>query len=304
MNGEMNFIDTLKNSYKYGGMTIRLIFINAFVFLFIQILSVIIRLYMADNGVLQLFLNSVFTLNTKISEFLFMPWGLVTSIFAHFSLWHFLMNMLFLYFSGKMFEQLFDAKRLWYTYLLGGISGGILEIVAHIIFPSLQSSHIVIVGASGSIMAIFIALAFYRPNLQVQLFGIIPVRLIFLAGFFLLSDFFSLGKNDGIAHFAHLGGAILGILSVRNPNSSTNIISIVQKWSNTIVNFIPSLFSRSVKKKKQRSNSRMKTDEEYNLDKKSKQEKIDRILDKISKSGYESLTREEKDFLFRQSKND
>ncbi len=284
-------------------MTIRLIFINATLFLLIQILSVIIRLMMADNSLLSVFLNSVFTLNTDLQAFIFMPWGLVTSIFAHFSLWHFLLNMLFLYFSGRMFEQLFDAKRLWYTYLFGGIAGGVLEIIAHAVFPALQNTQIVIVGASGSIMAIFMTLAFNRPNLNVMLFGIFPIRLIFLALFFLISDLISLGTNDGVAHFAHLGGAIFGALSIRNIASKNNIMVVLQNWGDTIVKSISSLFKSSPKKPK-RSNPRMKTDEEYNLEKKSKQEKIDQILDKISKSGYESLTRQEKDFLFNQSKND
>ena len=303
MQAEQNLFDSIKNTYRFGGMTIRLIFINTTLFLLIQILSVIIRLMMADNSLLSVFLNSVFTLNTDLQAFIFMPWGLVTSIFAHFSLWHFLLNMLFLYFSGRMFEQLFDAKRLWYTYLLGGIAGGILEIIAHTVFPALQNSQIVIVGASGSIMAIFMTLAFYRPNLNVMLFGIFPIRLIFLALFFLLSDLISLGTNDGVAHFAHLGGAIFGALSIRNIASKNNIMVVLQRWGDAIIKSISSLFKSSPKKPK-RSNPRMKTDEEYNLEKKSKQEKIDQILDKISKSGYESLTRQEKDFLFNQSKND
>jgi membrane associated rhomboid family serine protease len=303
MQTEQNLFDSLKNTYRYGGMTIRLIFINATIFLFIQILSVIIRLMMADNSILSVFLNSVFTLNTNLQNFIFMPWGLVTSIFAHFSLWHFLLNMLFLYFSGRMFEQLFDAKRLWYTYLFGGIAGGIFEIMAHTIFPALQNSQIVIVGASGSIMAIFMALAFYRPNLNVMLFGILPVRLIFLALFFLISDLISLGMNDGVAHFAHLGGAIFGALTIRNLTNRNNLMNVIQRWGDLFIKWLNSIIKTSPKQPK-RSNARMKTDEEYNTEKKSKQEKIDQILDKISKSGYESLTRQEKDFLFNQSKND
>ena len=303
MNRDQNLFDSLKNLYQFGGMTIRLIFINAIIFLFIQILSVIIRLYGVEDGLLSIFLNAVFTLNTGLPEFFFMPWGLVTSIFAHFSLWHFLMNMLFLYFVGKLFEQFFDSTRLWYTYLLGGIAGGLLEIFAHAVFPALKGIPIVIVGASGSVMAIFMALAFYRPNLQVQLFGIFPIRLIFIAGFFLLTDLLSLGLQDRVAHFAHIGGAIFGILSIRNLNSQMNIIQIFRKWGDSFNRFLNSLFSETSQKKNNRTNARMKTDEDYNMEAKTRQEKIDRILDKISKSGYESLTREEKDFLFKQSKN-
>ncbi len=301
MQSNQNLIDSLKNAYRYGGMTIRLILINVVVFLFIQIIEVSSRLLLAQDSLLSKFLSSVFTLNTQLSEFVWMPWGIVTSIFSHFTLWHLLLNMLFLYFSGRMFEQLFDSKRLWFTYLFGGVAGGILEIIAHAIFPALQGSNVVIVGASGSVMAIFMGLAFYRPNLTVSLFGVFPIRLIFLAGFFLVSDLISLGLNDGVAHFAHIGGALFGALSIRNIHSSKNIITKVQNFIDKIVK---SFANRSTKKQStNRSNSRMKTDEEYNLEAKKKQMKIDAILDKISKSGYESLTRQEKDFLFNQSKN-
>jgi hypothetical protein len=136
-----------------------------------------------------------------------------------------------------------------------------------------------------------------------MLFGIFPVRLIFLALFFLLSDVISLGMNDGVAHFAHLGGAIFGALSIRNIASKNNIMVVLQKWGDSMLKSINSVFKSSPRQPK-RSNVRMKTDEEYNMEKRTKQEKIDHILDKISKSGYESLTRQEKDFLFNQSKND
>jgi hypothetical protein len=152
-------------------------------------------------------------------------------------------------------------------------------------------------------MAIFMALAFYRPNLNVMLFGLFPVRLIFLALFFLLSDLISLGLNDGVAHFAHLGGAIFGAFSIRNLLSRNNIMVRIQKLGDSLMKAIRSIFKGTPKQPK-RSNTRMKTDEEYNIERKTKQEKIDKILDKISKSGYESLTRQEKDFLFNQSKND
>lgn len=301
MQANQNIYESLKNAYRYGGMTIRLILINVIVFLGIQILEVFSRLLLAQDSWLSNFLSAVFTLNTKFSEFIWMPWGIVTSIFAHFTLWHLILNMLFLYFSGRLFEQLFDSKKLWLTYLLGGISGGMLEIVAHAVFPALQNANTVIVGASGSVMAIFMGLAFYRPNLTVSLFGIFPIRLIFLAGFFLISDLISLGLNDGVAHFAHIGGAIFGALAVRNIHSSTNILNKFQQVIVSIQRLIPTVnFNKS--KSAKRSNSRIKTDEEYNLDATLKQQKIDSILDKISKSGYESLTRQEKDFLFNQSK--
>lgn len=308
MQTERTFIDDIKHQYKFGGMTVRLIFINSIVFIAIQLVQVFGRLIGGDVEMIAArFLSQIFTLSTDLGDFILRPWGLVTSIFAHFTFWHFIMNMLFLYFSGKMFESLFDQKRMWYTYLIGGIAGGILEIVAHLIFPALQNESIVIVGASGSIMAIFSALAFHRPNLQVNLFGVFPVRLIFLAGFFILTDLISLGLNDGTAHFAHIGGVIIGMLSVQNLYSSSNMINRIQMLGDKIIRFFKDLFSSNktlkVKKGGTSSSVRFKTDEEYNAEAKERQLKIDAILDKISKSGYESLTKAEKEFLFNQSKN-
>lgn len=308
MQTERTFIDDLKHQYKFGGMTIRLIFINVLVFLLIQIFLVFGRLIGGDfESMVGVVLPKIFSLNTDVKEFLFQPWGIITSIFAHFGIWHFLMNMLFLYFSGKMFETLFDQKRLWFTYLFGGIAGGLLEIIAHLIFPALQNDKIVIVGASGSVMAIFAALAFHRPNMKVNLFGVFPIRLIFLAGFFILTDLLALGLDDGTAHFAHIGGVILGMISVQNIHSSSNLINWIQMIGDKFMRFFQNSFSSNKKLKVKRGGAtrtnQFKKDEDYNLGAKERQERIDAILDKISKSGYESLTKGEKEILFNQSKN-
>ena len=301
---ERTFIDDLKHQFKNGEMTTKLIFINVAVFLFIQLIYVVERLFNFSTDFAQLF----FTLETQLGLFIFKPWGLITSIFAHFGLIHFLMNMFFLYFSGKMFEQLFNGRTLLHTYVLGGIFGGILEILAHLLFPALQNEHRVIVGASGSVMAVFSALAFYRPNLKVNLFGVFPIRIIFLAGFFILTDIIALGTNDGTAHFAHIGGVILGFLSIQNLYQSNNIIQMSMQFSDKIGKGISPLFKKRSKLKVSHKNTtrsaQFKSDEQFNLEKKQRQEKIDVILDKISKSGYESLTKAEKDFLFQQSNND
>lgn len=300
MEGQKSFIDDLKHQYHHGGASIRLLFINVGVFLLINLLLVFGRL--ANSPAMSAFLGEIFALETDIPSFITHPWGLFTSLFAHFSFFHLLFNMVFLYFVGRVFEQLFDQKRLYYTYFVGGIFGGLFEILAHLIFPILQESNTVIVGASGSIMAIFFAVAFHRPTMKVNLFGLLPIRIIFVAGAFLLLDFLNLGRDDGTAHFAHLGGAILGMLSLQNLHSSGNIITIIQMFGDRVQR----IFSRSGNGKlnvKKGNNTRYQTDEEYNATKKQKQEEIDRILDKISKSGYDSLTKREKDFLFNQSKN-
>lgn len=273
-------------------MTNKLIIYNVFVFAIILVLN-ILNLTINQISLTEYF----FTLDTNLVGFIIKPWGIITSIFSHFEIWHLIFNMLFLYFSGQLFEQIFDKRRLWQTYIFGGISGGILEIAAHYLFPSFQNSDQVVVGASGSIMAIFTALAFHSPNIRVNLFGIFPVKIYLIAIFFLLNDLIGIDNpSDNVAHFAHLGGAIFGLISIQSMHSSNNILSVLGSFFDRIKKMITSVKSTKSGKAK------FKTDEEYNLEKKRRQEKTDAILDKISKSGYESLTKEEKDFLFNQSK--
>ncbi len=300
MQTERTFFDELKNQYKYGGMTIKLIFINVLVFLFIGLLGVVARLGGGSLGAnMSWFTASFFVLPTDFSTFITHPWTLFTNIFSHFGFWHLALNMLFLYFAGRTFEQIFDSKRLLYTYILGGILGGIFEILATFL-PVIEPT--AVVGASGGVMAVFIALAFYRPNLKMNLFGVLPIRIIFIAILFFLQDFLQLGENDGTAHFAHLGGAVFGMISVQQIHSSSNIVNAFQGFIDRILRLVKG--NRTPKMKVHRSEkTRKQTDEEYNADKKQRQEQIDRILDKISKSGYDSLTKNEKDFLFKQSNN-
>jgi membrane associated rhomboid family serine protease len=308
MQTQSNIIDELKHQYKTGGATIRLIFINSIVFLFIGITSVIGGLVQGSiQELFTTFNEVVFSLKTDVNQFIYSPWGLFTSMFAHYSFFHFLMNMIMLYFSGKMFEQLFRSDRLIYTYILGGLFGGILEIIARTIFPVFQNSNVSVIGASGSILAIFMALAFHRPNLQVMFFGLFPIKLIFLAGIFLLMDVFSLASEDGTAHFVHIGGAIIGILSIRNLHSKNNIVNLFQSFMESIIAFFKQLFGKREPKftVKEGGSGRgnVKTDEEFNYEAKQRQIQVDAILDKIGKSGYESLSKAEKEFLFKQSQN-
>jgi membrane associated rhomboid family serine protease len=300
MRTSTNFVSDLKNTFYSGGMTVKLIFINVLVFIAIGILEVLARIIGGNvgNGMSELTI-SIFTLSASLKAFIFKPWGLFTSIFTHFGLIHLLFNMLFLYSVGRMFEQFFSAKRLLYTYILGGLAGGIFELISHLILPGVEGG--LVVGASGAVMAILVATAFYQPQLTVSVWGLFNMRLIYLALIFILINLYSagMGVEDGTAYFAHLGGALLGFFSVKNPFSSNNIINRGIRMGDKLMQ----LFKKKPKSSfnKSTSNARFKTDDDYNFESKQRQEKIDKILDKISKSGYESLTKEEKDFLFRQS---
>ncbi|MBM3424700.1 MAG: rhomboid family intramembrane serine protease [Bacteroidetes bacterium] len=276
-----NLLDELKFQITNGKVTVRLILINLAVFILLMLSFILNKL-----NVFEFNLINAFRFPTNLAELGFKPWTLLCAIFTHFSLNHFFFNMLFLFFSGLMFEQLFGGRKLIYLYLLGGIVGNLLELLSTLVMPDRFPSHYV-VGASGSIMAIFTAIAIYRPKTPVLLLGIVPIPIYILALFFLVKDLVGLGSKDEIAHFAHLGGALMGFLSQLPASSKHNLLS---RLSN--------LGSRDPSKRSQQK--RFKTDEEYNQEKMNHQEKTDKILDKIAKSGYDSLSRQEKEFLFKQ----
>ncbi len=302
------FSDEIKYQWKYGGMQIKLIGVNIAVFLLINILLVFGSLSVSNgaSNPLSSFVYSVFTLRGDFLGFLTHPWGIFTSIFAHFDFMHIAFNMLFLYFISRFFLMYFSNQRLLYTYILGGIMGGLFQIAAYSLFPALQGTQTFVVGASGAVNAIFMAAAFYRPMAVVHLFGMIKVKMIYLAGIFILMDLLQMGGTDNVAHFAHLGGAAFGILSIRNINSKNNVIN----FARVTVENVKASFSGKPKMKAHKggktttsssAKTQKQTDEEYNLNKKKKQAEIDAILDKISKSGYDSLTKKEKQILFDQS---
>lgn len=289
-----NLFEELKHQLSNGSMTNRLVIINICVFLCIHLLFAIGKINGSYNIVE--WVQNVFTLDATLMGSLTKPWGFLTSIFSHFGLMHIIYNLIFLYFAGNLFERYFNARMLLTIYLFGGLAGGLAEVFsATFLFP--YDFHMVL-GASGSIMAIFAALAFYSPNTKVYLFGILPIRLFILALFFFAKDLIGIGDSaDNTAHFAHLGGALFGVMAMQNLNTPKNILTKLDNILSSIQNGIKKLSSTKVYEKK------VKTDEEYNYEKKTKQDKTDQILDKISKSGYDSLTKEEKDFLFNQSKN-
>lgn len=294
MQQKRNLFEELKHQISHGTMTNRLVILNILVFLLIHLLFAFNKILGVET--FEIIVQNLFTLEATIYGVLAMPWGLLTNIFAHIELMHLFSNMIFLYFAGNLFERYFNSRMLLITYLFGGILGGLAEVMsATFIFP--EGFHYVL-GASGSVMAIFAALAFYSPNTKIYLFGMVPVRLFILALFFLATDLIAIGDTtDHVAHFAHLGGALFGLFAMQNLNTPKNILSIIDSRYTKIERWL-----KGLRTSRQKTRT-VKTDEEYNFAKKTRQDKTDRILDKISRSGYDSLNKEEKDFLFNQSKN-
>lgn len=305
---QSNFIEDFKMQYRTGGMTMKLLFWNIGVFLGYHLIGLFFFLF-EQKGLFELYVTNNLIAASDPWFMLTHPWTIITYQFFHTDIWHILFNMVFFYFSGRMFEQILGSKRLLSTYLLGGVMGWLFHFGAHNIFPALYHPGLGgMLGASASVMAVFMAIAAYRPNWEVYLFGIFRLKLKYLAIFFVLTDLMSIEGRDSVAHFAHLGGAFFGFLMVAWEKRGIRIVPGFERLLDRLTNFFKGLFSRQprmkVKYKKDNfgKTARPKTDHDFNAKKKKDQDRINAILDKISKSGYDSLTKEEKAFLFSQSR--
>jgi len=231
------------------------------------------------------------------------PWSLFTYMVLHENIWHILFNMLWLYWFGRIFLQYLTQRQLLATYLLGGLAGGLVYIFAYNVFPVfgpvLAESYAL--GASASVMAIVTAIAFYVPDYTISLLLIGRVRILYLAIALFVFDFFMIPSGNAGGHIAHIGGALFGVVLVKLVWRKSFRSSL--RFTNPFAGIFDSIFGkRSRKSGDEQPQSRPLTDDEYNRQRAENQRRIDVILEKISRGGYESLTREEKEILFRSSK--
>ena len=277
--------------YKITGLRSKLyllIWINVIAYLLINVPAVIEGLMFRTDNISQ-FSNTYLSLPSNLHDLLFRLWTPITYMFMHAGVFHILFNMLWLYWFGQIFEEFLGKKRTIGLYLLGGLAGGILFVVAFNLLPLFsyvkQVSHVV--GASASVMAIVIAAATIVPNYTVSLMFIGPVKIKWIALFYVAVDFLSTtGPNAG-GQIAHLGGALIGFIYVKQ----------LQRGNDWIEN-ITGIFKRKSKLKV------VSTNHDKRSSAKPRQEDVDAILDKISTTGYDSLTKQEKEILFRASKHE
>jgi membrane associated rhomboid family serine protease len=236
----------------------------------------------------------------EFSAFILKPWSIITYGFTHIELWHLLMNMLVLYFVGRSFSNLFNIKTSLNIYFLGIISGGLTYLLTVALFPNFLNYASSLVGASAGVRATLIFLCAYMPHYEMRL-GSLRFKLMYVGFVMVALDLFGLfGGNSG-GNVAHLGGDLLGYFYATRLRQGIDIGKGFEK----IMDAFTSLFSFTKKSKlktvhKNKSKVGGYTKGEFNQF--NNQKKIDVILDKISKSGYESLTKEEKEFLFRAGK--
>lgn len=292
----------IKASFRQGSSLTRLIYINCGIFLLLKIFYVLFLL----AGLGQDFYATVLEwigVPADLEYLLYRPWTLFTYMFTQFEFLHLLFNMLWLYWFGSFFLNHFTERQLTGVYVLGGLSGAFLYILAYNIFPYFDQITRLsswAIGASASVMALVFAVCTYLPQHKVYIFLIGPVKLIYLALFTALIDLLSIQQGNAGGHIAHLGGALFGCLFIlgikKNKDLSFGIIRFYEHFRN--------LFGGKKKMRvKYKKSAAQMNDREYNAYKKKQNDRINDILDKISKSGYESLTREEKEILFRSGRN-
>lgn len=312
----MALIDDFKSSWHKGGMLMRLIYVNLAAFVLMSTIRLIFLLGF-EGGLDNLVRAEAMGLATtwQLDVLMQRPWTVLTHMFVHNDVWHIAMNMLLLWWMGSLFVSQFGSRKLLATYLLGGVSGWGLYVVASNIFPGLQTA-LWAYGASAAVMAIFTAAATREPDRPMGLLLIGPVPLKYLAIGYVLLDYFALSNGDNTGgNLAHLGGALYGFVFARQHAKGVELGGGFERFLDALATWGSSSrrgskgrnrmhsvqggggwFKR--RKSKATSTSRPKSDDEFNAEKKANTDRLNGILDKISQRGYDSLTAEEKRFLF------
>jgi membrane associated rhomboid family serine protease len=295
----MTIASDIKGTFRQGSNLVKLIYINLAVFLVIGIVNVFVFF---SGTILPQQYNPAFWLSVPadLHQLLYRPWTVLTYMFTHENFLHILFNLLWLFWFGKIFMEYLDQKKLLSVYLLGGITGAVFYIAAFNLFPVFKPvlSQSLALGASASVLAIVMTISFYAPNHTLYLLFIGPVKLKYIAVFSLVLDVISIPAGNAGGHIAHIGGALFGILYATQYRRGKNIA----RWFDRMMDGLFSIFKPRPKMKVSYNKKKIVNEYDYNAEKIKKQTEIDRILDKISKSGYDSLTKQEKATLFNSGK--
>ncbi len=296
-----SFADDIKSPFRTGNSVGQLLVINISVFLALVIFQFILTISGFPPDESSSIFHSVVSwiaVPMHFNELLYKPWTFFTYMFVHYSLWHIFGNMLMLFVFGKIFQEYASSKRVFAVYMYGALIGALLALITYQFIPTfkLHAPADFMVGASAGVMAIVLAAATLVPDYALQLLLIGPVRLKYIALFVVVLDMIGVTYFDNAGgHLSHLGGALFGYVFVAQMKKGKDLSS----GFNSFIFRLKQLFQRKSKIKV--VHKRSISDEEYNLKRKIRQEEIDEILDKISSSGYESLTKKEKEILFKAS---
>lgn len=301
-----SILDDIKREFRQGNMVTRLIMVNVGVFLAINLVRLLI-FFGSPSGAISdarfVRLLDFVAMPMDPEHLLMRPWTVITYMFLHVQLLHILFNMLFLFWFGRILFQFVGNRKILPIYVYGGLVGAFLAVLAAQLPQLAPYSAGIMLGASAGVMAILAAAATTAPDYTVFLLFIGPVRLKYIALItIVVLDLLAIPSLDNVGgHIAHIGGALLGFVFIRQSQRGRD-------WSlgfNRVFEWFTGLFSRRRQPRVvYRSEKRQASPKRRARYEKGKQEQLDEILDKIARSGYDNLTKEEKEFLFRVSKED
>lgn len=273
----MNVFQRIKNNFEQQGILTQLIVVNAALFLTINVVGNLSHVKVLDY----------FALPMSGEAFITRFWTLFTFMFTHVAFWHLFWNMVLLYFMAQVFFTIMGQKKMLYLYVMSGICGGALTLILGLVFPA-SFGNSILIGASASVLGVGAVMAVYAPNYTVYLFGLLqlPYKYFYLF-IFILNTIIDLSINTG-GKISHMGGALFGLiygLALKNGNDLFNFSLIPKKKSKLKV-----VYNQTTVKPSATSNK-----------KNSDEERMNSLLDKISKGGYDSLTKSEKEELFKLS---
>lgn len=270
----MNIFSKVKYNFQQQGVLTQVIIINVAVFLTINVVGNLSHLYLTPYLALPLSVNG----------FILKLWTLFTYMFTHENLGHIFWNMFLLYFSAQMFFNILGQKKMLYVYVMSGLTGGALVLTLGILFPS-AFGNALLLGASAAVLGVAAVMAVYAPNYTVYLWGLLEMRYkYFYLLIFGVSTIIDLSVNTG-GKISHIGGALFGLIYGYQLKKGIDLSDIAflkkKKTKLKVVSYNPSV----------KPVTKMENEELI----------MNSLLDKISKSGYDSLTKTEKDTLFRLS---
>ena len=275
-------IDQIKRKFSSATIVEQVIYINIAIFVITYIFKAVSAL-MQWNGN---FIFNWFSLPADLNAVFSKPWTLFSYGFLHGDFLHILFNAIVLYYFGNLFLNFFSKKQFYTYFFLGILAGGLLFITSYNYFPALKNDVSYLVGASAGVTAVLVGLAAKIPHYAVHFRFIGAIKLWYIAAAFILLDIIQIPISNTGGHLAHLGGALIGFLLTSQFNEGKKLSTAF------------SSLSSSKKQKPLKTVYKKAKPNSVSLDKNKEQKKIDSILDKISKSGYETLSQEEKDFLF------
>ncbi len=297
----MGAADKIRYKFQTASVLEKLIALNVLVFILFFLFQTISFLFQLPSD----FLTPWLVFPSEPGEYIFKPWTLITYSFMHSGIWHILSNMLILYYAGTYFISYFSPKKLLNFYFLGVIIGALVYMLSYNLFPAFQATgKSYLLGASAGVMAVLVGIATHIPNMGIRLLILGPIKFWYIAAFLVVIDVIQIPFGNAGGHLAHLGGAFFGYVYAKQLAKGNDIGIGFEK----VITWFLSLFSPAKKSRPtmhtvyKKTEATPKNPVSTKISKNEKQQKIDGILDKISKSGYESLTKQEKDFLFNAGK--